>query len=137
VSGTLTTPFRKRVLRHVFEGTPLGFTQFKLAATKRVPSSNASPNQLDEPVGMAYARATLPLGDSYWNLTISGDEANSGLVYWPTATGTWGVLNGWALVTDEATPIVAAVGQMVVPYRVVAGIRPYVPVSGLVVGIYD
>lgn len=135
MSGTLTTGFRKRMLQHVFSGTALGFTDLQVALTKRVPSANSSPSQLDEPVGLAYARQTLALGS--WANSISGEVGNPAIIYFPVATGTWGVLNGWALVTVEATPIVAAVGQLVTPYRVISGIRPYIPILGLAVGLYD
>ena len=137
MSGTLTVAFRSRLLRHIFMDEDLGFIQFELALTKKVPSSNASPTQLDEPIGMSYARQPIALGDLNWDMSLSGEATNSGTLYFPTATGNWGVLTGWALITDEDTPIVAAVGSLVQPYRVLTDIRPYLPVGGLVVGLHD
>lgn len=137
MSGMLTTAYRRRILDHHFRGTALGFTHFGVALTRKVPSANAAASQLDEPVGMSYARLSLALGAANWAMTLAGEAANDDLLYWPTATGTWGVMTGWAMVTVEATPMVAAVGQLVVPWRVISGIRPYLPASGLAVGLYD
>lgn len=136
MSGTLTVPFRKRLLEHVFRGTPL-FGSMKIALTRKAPSANSSVAQLDEPVAMGYARQTIGLDTASWALTISGEVGNVNQIYFPTATGTWGVLTGWALISVEASPIVCAVGTLVTPYRAVATRRVYVPPNGLVVGLYD
>lgn len=137
MSGTLTTAYRRRMLDHHFRETAKGFAQFKAHLTRKVPSANAAVSQLDVPVGMAYAPVVIPFGAAHWAMTLSGEAATNDVLYYANATGTWGVMTGWALVTDEASPMVAAVGQLVVPYRVIAGIRPYLPLAALAIGLYD
>lgn len=137
MSGTLTVAFRTRLLRHVFLSEALGFVQLYAALTRQVPSTNASPGQLDEPVGMAYARVPIALGAANWGMALSGEAILNGLLYFPTATGNWGLMSGWALVTDEGSPIVAAVGKLVQPYRVLTGIRPFLPIASLGIGLHD
>jgi len=137
MSGTWTLPFRRRLLSTVFLDEPLGFTDFQLCLTRRVPAANADLSQLDEPTGMGYSRQQFSVGSANWQLSAAGEVVNKGLLYFSTATGTWGVMTGWALISVEATPMVCAVGTLAEPYRVVAGIQPYVPVGGLAVGLYD
>lgn len=137
MSGTITTAYRRRILEHHFRETDKGFTQFKVHLTRKVPSANAAPTQLDVPVGGAYAPVILPFGAAHWAMSLSGEAVSDDLLYYPTATAVWGVMTGWALVTDEASPMVAALGQLVVPYRVVIGIRPFLPLTALALGLYD
>lgn len=137
MSGTLTTGFRRRILDYIFRDVPLGFDELDVALTLRVPSANAAVSQLNEPVGMSYARARIALASPNWLTTAGGEMANAGLLYFPTATGNWGVINGWAWVSVEASPIVLAVGTIVQPYRTDAGKRLMIGVQQMSVALYD
>lgn len=145
MSGQTTTWFRQQRLRETFERVPLPFSRFEVALTRRVPTSNAAVNQLDEAGAYGYARVVVPLGPADWRLLNGVEMANRNAILFPRASGLgWGTLHGWALIavipaagTVPESRMVAAVGTLVQPLRCVGGIQPRLPAGAIVFGEHD
>lgn len=145
MSGQTTTWFRQQRLRETFRRVPLPFSRFEAALTRRVPTSNAGVNQLDEAGAYGYARVDVPLGPDHWHLINGVEMANRKAILFPRASGLgWGTLHGWALIAVvPATAVnpeyrmVAAVGTLVQPLRCVGGIQPRLPAGAIVFGEHD
>lgn len=138
MSGVASLVLRRDLIAHYFRGTALPYTQLQFALTRRIPPANAAANQLDEPVGLSYARVSTVFPSSVVWLGGPSDEMtlNVALLF-PTATGTWGTINGWAMVSNGATPLVLATGQVPRPLRVISGIRPRLPIGAVSFSLLD
>lgn len=134
MSGVTTLAFRQELLQQRFLGIAPSWSTLAIALTRRVPTTNSSVAQLDEPFGNAYARVNLALGDPDWDLINDNEVANSGTLYFPSATGSWGTIHGWAAIGGTR---VVAVGTLNSPLRVVSGVRPYLGPGDIVFGMYD
>lgn len=144
MSGVTTLTFRQELLAQRFLGIEPVWDQFEVALTRRVPTTNSSVDQLDEPVGAAYARQQFALSSSNFSLINENEIGNNGLLYFPTATGAWGSIHGWAVISQKVGawppgtgPKVMAVGTLNEPIRVVSGVRPYLGPGSIVFGLYD
>lgn len=144
MSGVTTLTFRQELLAQRFLGVQPVWDQFELALTRRVPTTNSAVNQLDEPSGGGYARQQFALSSSNFSLVNENEVANNGLIYFPVATGNWGSIHGWAVISHKVGawpggtgPKVMAVGTLNEPIRVVSGVRPYLGAGSIVFGLYD
>lgn len=134
MSGATSLAFRQQLLGNRFLGTAITWTAVGIALTRRVPTTNSSIDQLDEPVGLGYARVSIPIGASDWDQINDNEVANQNVVYFPTATGLWGAIHGWAAIGGAS---VIATGTLNDPLKVIAGIRPYLPAGAISFGLYD
>lgn len=130
--------FRQELLKAFFTRNAYApaYTQVLVALTRRVAPSNASAAQLDEPpTNLAYARQ--PLGLTNGNFALNGQNQvyNAVQVTWPNPTGSWGALNGWAILTSEATPMVLCVGSLASPMRAIVNQRPQAAVGTLIIDL--
>lgn len=127
MSGSATYSMRNDMIGKYFLGVTLPWTQFHLCLTRKVPTTNSFPAQLDEPpAGVGYARVVLSVGLTDWEVQGNALIINKNSIYFPTATGFWGAINGWALVSVESDGgRCKAVGTLNTPLKVTAGIRPY------------
>lgn len=137
MSGSASLSLRQDLISDRFLGIQPVYTGLLLALTRKVPTTNSSVNQLDEPVGLGYARITVPLGSAAWQLINGAEVVNTGTYYFPTATGLWGTIHGWALISTPGAALVKAVGTFNEPYRVVSGIRPFIGPADISFGAYD
>lgn len=143
MSGVTTLAFRQELLSQRFLDFTPEWDNWAVALTRRVPTTNSAVSQLDEPVGNGYARQLIAITSANFELVNGQEIANTGLLYFPAATGSWGTLHGWALISDKSTawvtgtPEVMAVGTLVKPLRVVAGVRPFLGPGGISFGMYS
>ena len=114
------------------------YTAFQLALTLDFPPLNADVTQLNEPpTGVGYARVAVPYNTANWTPSGFREITQALDINFPTATGYWGNLYGWALMTTEATPNMVALGNLVTPLRVITGIQPMIPAGSISLGLYD
>lgn len=144
MSGVTTLAFRQELLKQRFLGIAPVWDQFEVALTRKVPTTNSAVDQLDEPVGLGYARQQFALSSANFAMINDNEVANTGTLYFPLATGSWGTIHGWAIISHKLTawapgtePLVMAVGTLNEPIRVVTNIRPYLGPGSLVFGLYD
>lgn len=125
---------RDALLREFFRNEALVSTCW-VAMTRRVPESNASGSQLDEPVGLNYGRVELPFGTANWGLTGFNEVYNLNEVLFPAPSGYWGLMMGWAVCTLETGGETLGVGSIQNPLRVSVGSGPKVKAGGLIFGL--
>lgn len=65
-------------------------------------------DSLSELVAPSYTRVGIGALDEYWTLTSHGVLSNATPVYWPAASGEWGLVTGWALCTEATSGLVIA-----------------------------
>lgn len=137
MSGASTLGYRADQVKAVWHRQLPSWSSVLVCLTRRVPSSNAAPDQLDEPVGLGYARVTVAVSAANWPLQNSTEVGNGIAIVFPEATGLWGDVAGWAVLSAETTPKTLAVGTLAEPVRVSAGIQPVVQPGAIVFGVYD
>lgn len=129
MSGVATLQLREDMLKRYWRGEALEYDRVQVALCRTVPAANASLSQLDEPTGGAYARVTAVFpSTSYWVLGTGGEISLGLTLTFPTASASWGLIPGWALLSAKSagayTQTVLALGRLTQPLRVIAGIRP-------------
>ena len=94
-----------------------------LALCLSVPMAGDDGTDLEEPVDPAYyARQPYGLGEAWWTMTGRGTVENvQAAVFGPSLTVDWGLINGWALCTDDTAGDLVAIGEVTNPYRVIKG----------------
>lgn len=144
MSGVTTVAFRRELISQRFLGFVPEWNNFEIALTRKVPTTNSDVSQLDEPVGLAYARVQIAIVSSNFVLVNQQEVYNTGTLFFPTASGFWGTVHGWAIISQKLTawspgkgPEVMAVGTLQEPLKVVAGVRPKLGPGAIAFGLYD
>lgn len=81
-------------------------------ALSTTPVDAMSPTSLTEPEGEGYARVVYMCGAEFWTRSGYSEFVNSQEIRWETATGPWGTLQGWALMTGSTGPQMVAGGLL-------------------------
>lgn len=84
-----------------------------LAAMLSEPVYLDTGSDLDEPIGMAYARVAITNNSSNWSESADGLKTNAQDIVFPQATGTWGTMRYWAICT-------AATGGQIISWGVMS-----------------
>ena len=137
--GQITAWFCNELLKTAFNRdtyTP-PYTSLQVALTLDVPPLNIDSSQLVEPTDTSYARVVVPYNTANWTSSGFREVATANAVTFPAATGFWGTVVGYVLLTVETTPRTVAVGVLVDPYRVVSGVQPQLPAGSISFGLYD
>lgn len=109
-----------------------------VALTHHVPIANATGEQLDEPGdGNGYARIPYPLTSEYWASSGYSEMINTQPAIFAEAAADWGLIAGWALVTDDSTGLTLAVGSLITPTPFTTGMQAVVDPGMMVCGLYD
>lgn len=143
MSGQITDYFAEELLKLAFQRdtyTP-PYNQFLVCLTTVIPAVNADESQLVEPVGNGYARQAVPFTTANWTLSGFREIYNANEIVFPQATGYWGTVAGYAVLTDNSgssiTRQTVAVGGLAIPLKVPAGVQPAIAVGTISFGIYD
>ncbi len=126
---------REAIVQQIFRQETLLNTVW-VALTRRVAEANAPGSSLDEPA-FGYSRVQVPFGTDHWGLTGYSEVYNLNPVDFPTPTGPWGLIQGYALVTHSNGGQTIATGPLVNPQRVNFGFNPIIAASGIVFGLSD
>lgn len=139
MSGVITPNFSAELLKGYFHGYNPSYP-VEIALTRRVPVANAGTNQLDEPLGGGYRRSnTVALNAANWPLVSPDNQVyNAVAIDWPLdCTVGWGTINGWAILSTGASPMVLVVGEFNTPTRFTPGMRPRIAANVLTFGLFD
>ena len=141
--GQISEYFRGELLKQGFNRdtyTP-PYNQFEVAAVTQVPPLNVDVADLVEPVGNAYARATIPYNTASWTFNNFCEMQSAVDIVFPSATGFWGSIEAYVFLTSNSgssiTKYVACISRLVVPLRVTSGIQPAIQAGGVLFGLYD
>lgn len=135
MSATISLYLRSELLRRFFlAGEP---QDCYLALCSVVPQANATGDQLLEPVAGGYARAVYETGTDRWAPSGYGEVYNTRRLVFDEAVSDWGLIAGWALVDSPNSGLTLAVGSVLTPTFVVAGVTPVAEVGSITAGLYD
>jgi hypothetical protein len=125
MSGSSTLDYREDQIKAVWHRQLPTWSSVLVCLTRRPPTSNSAPLQLDEPpVNFGYARVQYGVSAALWTLQNRTEVSNSGEVLFPAATSSWGLCSGWAILANITVPKTLAVGTLAEPLRVIAGVQP-------------
>lgn len=121
------------------------YTNLAVALVSVVPPINVDITQLGEPTIGGYARVVIPYNTANWGLTGYREVFNNLAINYPAATDFWGQMEGYVVlsaagsvaVPDYTASMTVAVGRLVQPLRVIAGIQPSLPIAAVSFGLYD
>jgi hypothetical protein len=139
VSGTVAPLLRGVLLDQVFrlpEGVVGPYEAMWLAMTSSVAPANAGGDELREPTRGGYGRVEVAMGEASWD-RVATSVLNSGRIYLPVPSDDWGLVAGWALCDTAEGGSVLAVGSLIEPTQVLAGIQPVIEPRTLVVSLVD
>lgn len=98
-------------------------TTLWVALCLSVPMAGDDGTDLEEPVDPTYyARQEYGRGEAWWTMTGRGTVENTvEVVFGPSLTVDWGLINGWALCTAATAGEIVEFGEVTNPYRVIHG----------------
>ena len=148
--GQISQWFAAELLKTAFNRDTYvpAYDTLAVALVTTVPPVNADISTLTEPVGNGYARAPIPYNTANWVMGDYREVYNALDVLFPTATGYWGQIEGYVVlsaflgtavgaVVDYTNSQTAAVGQVITPVRVTTGVQLDLPAQTVSFGIYD
>lgn len=138
MAGRPTLWGAKEFLKSFFGQTTNPPANFYLALVQETPPNPfISGTELDEPVGMAYARKVIPNNSTNWSNTGITNQlhlvSNQLELAFTAATGEWGAIGYWALCDASTAGNVYFYGQLEQPVFIGDGDQAIVPALDLVI----
>lgn len=139
MSGQLTQWFSQDMLMRAFnpDSYTSQYTTLKVVLTRTIPSLNDPSANLDRPTGGGYADVSVANSSSQWSVTGFREVYNVNTIVWPTITAYWGILNGWAVITNGPANQTVAVGRLTTPVRGNVGLTIQAAPASLIFGLVD
>jgi hypothetical protein len=76
---------------------------------------------ITEPSGGSYARVTIPNTDAYWNGASGGETSNEQDAEFAVATGAWGTVGWWVLMSLASGGVMHHWGVIQTPRVIASG----------------
>jgi len=118
--GSFGDFLENELLDHVF-----GAAAYAAPATLYMALSTADPlddgSGLNEPVGGAYARASVTNDLTEWPAAAAGSKSNANQITFPTATALWGTVTHFAIMDAASGGNMLAHGSLTTPKTIDPG----------------
>lgn len=96
----------------------------------------ATPNDAGggtECTGGSYARVAVTNNDTNWPAAASGSKSNGTRIDFPTATGSWGTVTSWGILSASSGGTLYLYGTFTTSRAVSSGDAPFLAVGGLTI----